>query len=182
MSMQDDFPGYAVGTWVIDTAQSEAGFEIRQFGFSKVRGSFTDFEGTIVTAENPLDSSVNAVMKTASIDTKNKKRDEHLHHDDFLGAEQYPTITFSSTGLRVDGNDFFVDGDLTVRAITKQVTLNLALDGIDVGAGAKGKPQARFTAYTEIDRTDYGVTCGMARAVISKPVKIILKIQADKRD
>lgn len=175
MSTQVNIPGYVAGTWLIDTAHSEASFQARQLGVAKVRGRFDDFEG-IVTAENPLDSSVNAVIKTASVNTKNKHRDKHLHKDDFLNVEQYPTMTFTSTGVRIDGDNFLVDGDLTIRAVTKQVTLNLEFNGFD------GKPLAGFSAYTEIDRNEYDVTAGLANAVISDKVKITLKIEANKQD
>jgi polyisoprenoid-binding protein YceI len=180
MSTQAGITGYVAGTWAIDPARSDVSFQARQFGFSTVRGSFDDFEGTIVTAADPRDSSVNAVIRTASVSTRNDRRDKHLHTDDFLNVEQFPTITFTSTGLRADGDDVVVDGDLTVRAATKQVTLNTAVNGF--GVGHDGRPVARFSAYTEIDRTEYGVTGGLARAVISTKIKIILKIEASKQD
>jgi polyisoprenoid-binding protein YceI len=176
MSTQVNIPGYVAGTWAIDTAHSDVSFRVRLLGIAKVRGTFSDVAGTIVLADNPLDSSVNAVIKTASVTTKNKRRDEHLRHDDFLNAEQYPTITFSSTGVRADGDTFLVDGDLTIRAVTKQVTLNLEPKGFS--AGADGKPVARFSASTEITCTDYGVTRGKAAAFISDQDTIVLEIEA----
>lgn len=179
-STQVNVPGYVAGTWVIDTVHSDVSFQVRHFGVAKVRGSFDDFEGTIVTAENPLDSSVNAVVKTASVSTRNEDRDEHLRQDDFLNVEQYPTMTFTSTGVRVDGDSFLVDGDLTIRAVTKQVTLNLELNGI--GVGFNGKPLVGFSAYTEISRNEFGVTGGPMAAVVGDKVKIILEIEAHKQD
>ena len=133
MSMQVDIPGYVTGTWVIDTARSHVSFRAIQAGIFTVRGSFDDFEGTIVTAENPWDSSVSVVIRTASVNTKNNRRDKHLHTNDFLNPEQYPTITFTSTGLRADGDSVLVDGDLTIRGVTKQVTLKTEVDGFSVG-------------------------------------------------
>jgi polyisoprenoid-binding protein YceI len=180
MSTRINIPGYVAGTWVIGPVHSEASFQVRQFGVAKGRGRFEDFEGTIVTAENPLDSSVNAVIKTASVNTKNRRRDKHLRQDDFLNVEQYPTITFTSTGVRADGDNYLVDGDLTIRAVTKQVTLNLELNGF--GVGPDGKPQAGFSAHTEISRNEFGVTGGPAGAVISDKVKITLKIEAHRQD
>lgn len=182
MSTQDAIPGYVAGTWVIDAAHSEACFEVRQFGISTVHGSFDDFEGTIVTAENPLDSSVNASLKTASVNTKNKRRDKHLRDDDFLKVETYPTITFNSTGVRVDGDDVFIEGDLTIRDVTKRVTLNMNLNSADVDGSADGKPPAQFLATTEIIRNDYGVHGGFAGAVIANQIKITLKIAANKQE
>lgn len=181
MSTQVNIPGYVAGTWVIDTVRSDVSFQVRHFGVIKVRGNFDHFEGTIVTAENPLDSSVNAVVKTASVSTKNKARDKHLHQDAFLNVEQYPTMTFTSTGVRVDGDDFLVDGDLTIRAVTKQVTLNLELNGF--GAGLDGKPPlAGFSASAEISRSEFGVSGVPVAAVVSDKVKITLEIEANKQD
>ncbi|GFJ76386.1 YceI family protein [Phytohabitans houttuyneae] len=103
MSMQVDIPGYVAGSWVIDAASSDVTFQIQQMGFSTVSGSFDDFEGTIVTADNPRDSSVTAVIRTASVNTRNKRRDKHLQTKGYLNTKQHPTITFASTGVREDG-------------------------------------------------------------------------------
>lgn len=180
MSTQVDIPGYVAGTWAIDAARSDVAFEIAQAGFSTVRGSFDDFEGTIVTTAEPQDSSVSAVIRSASVNTKNKRRDKHLLTRGYLSAAQHPTITFTSTGLRADGDTILVDGDLSIRDVTKQVTLTLEINGF--GAGHGGKELARFTAHTEINREEYGVIRGVASAVISKTVKIILNIEATKQD
>lgn len=180
MSTQVNVPGYVTGTWVIDPARSEVSFQVRQFGFAKARGNFEDFEGTIVTTENPLDSSVTAVIRTASVNTRSKRRDDHLRTDDFLAAETYPTMTFTSTGVRIEEGTFLVDGDLTVRAVTKQVTLHLTVDGVDTGSA--GRPTARLSAHTEISRNEFGVTGGGAGAVIGDKVTVTLQIVADKQD
>lgn len=179
MSTQVSIPGYAPGTWVIDTGRSTVSFQARLLGISNVRGTFEDFEGTIVLAEDPLDSTVNAVIKTASVNSKNKTRDKHLQKDDFLNPAEYPTITFTSTGVRADGDGFLVDGDLTIRAITKQVTLKLEPKGFTEGAG--GTSLATFSARTEITCTDFGVTCGPAAFAINKQNQIILDIEAQKK-
>lgn len=81
---------YVVSTWVIDAVHSEASFQVRLFGFARAGGRFDDFEGTTVTAANPLDSTVNTVIKTASVNTKNKRRDRNFHHDDFLTSSSTP--------------------------------------------------------------------------------------------
>ncbi|HEY0640312.1 MAG TPA: YceI family protein [Pseudonocardiaceae bacterium] len=180
MSTQVNIPGYVTGTWGLDTVHSDVSFQARHFGVAKVRGSFDDFEGTIVTTENVLDSSVNVVIRTASVNTKNQARDEHIRQDDFLNVEQYPTMTFASTGVRLDGDTVLVDGDLTIRAITKQVTLTVEFNGF--GAGFDGRPLAGFSAHTEIDRNDFGVTGGPAAAVVSDRIKILLEIEATKQD
>jgi polyisoprenoid-binding protein YceI len=178
MSTQIDIPGYVAGTWAIDTVHSVVSFQVRLLGVFKTRGAFDDFEGTIVTTENPLDSSVHAVIKTASVNTKNKRRDKDLHKDSFLNAGQYPTMTFTSTGVRADGDHFLVDGDLTIRAVTKPVTLTLKPNGF----GTDGKPLARFTAHTEISCNEFGVTRGASAPAISDKVGITLEIQASRQD
>jgi polyisoprenoid-binding protein YceI len=180
MSAQVNIPGYIAGTWGIDTAHSEVSFQARHLGIAKVRGTFDEYEGTIVTAENPLDSSVNVVVKTASVSTKHDFRDGNLKGGDFLNVEEHPTLVFNSTGIRADGEDFLLDGDLTIRDVTKQVTLNLEVNGF--GQGFDGKPVAGFSASGEIDRKEFGVTGGPASAMVGDKIKIILEIEAAKKD
>jgi polyisoprenoid-binding protein YceI len=178
MSTQVNIPGYDAGTWVIDSARSEVAFQVRMLGFMKSRGTFDDFEGTIVIADDPLDSSVNAVIRTASVNTRNKKRDQDLQHAGYLHIEQYPTMTFASTGVRADGDDFLIDGDLTALAVTKQVTLRLAAKGSE--KGADGKPVARFTADTQVSNKELGVTKGAS--FISDTTTVLLEIVATKQE
>lgn len=175
MSTQIEIPGYVAGSWVIDPAHSEVSYEVALLGLFKSRGAFDEFEGTIVTAPNPLDSSVNAVIKTASVNTKNKRRDGDLRKKPYLAAESHPTITFASTGVRAEGAGFVVEGDLTIRAVTKRVALTLESQNI----GAEGA--VAFTARTEISCDDFGVTRGPARPFIGPKVGITLKIQANKQ-
>ncbi|WP_327290522.1 YceI family protein [Streptomyces sp. NBC_01198] len=177
MSTQVNIPGYDAGTWVIDSARSEVAFHVRMLGFMKSRGTFDDFEGTIVIAANPLDSSVNAVIRSASVNTKNKKRDQDIQHAGYLNVEQYPTITFNSTGVRADGDDFLVDGDLTALAVTKQVTLRLAAKGSETGTD--GQPVARFTADTQLSNKELGVTKGSS--FINDTTTVVLEIVATKQ-
>lgn len=176
MSTQVNIPGYIAGTWVIDTTHSEVSFQARHLGIAKVRGSFDEYECTIVTGENPLDSSVNVVIKSASVSTRHDFRDGNLKGEDFLSVERYPTIVFNSTGVRADGDDFLLDGDLTIRDVTKQVTLDLEVNGF--GQGFDGKPVAGFSATGEISRNEFGVTGGPASAMVGDKIKIVLEIEA----
>src|SRR5215475_12667621 len=114
-------PGYLAGTWAIDTVHSEVGFSVRHMMVSKVRGKFTKFSGEIVTAEDPLASSVTAEIDLASIDTGNEQRNGHLRSIDFFDVENHPLMTYRSTGLRVQGDGYVLDGDLTIRGVTKSV-------------------------------------------------------------
>src|SRR5438477_13115367 len=108
-------PGYVVGTWSIDPVHSEVGFTVRHMMVSKVRGKFANYSGEIVTAENPLDSKVTASVDLTSIDTGNADRDNHLRSTDFFDTEQNKTMDFRSTGIRADGDDYLLDGELTLK-------------------------------------------------------------------
>src|SRR3954452_6077362 len=96
-------PGYLTGTWQIDPAHSDVSFSVRHMMVSKVKGRFGAFSGTVVTAENPLESTVEADIELASIDTNNAQRDEHIRSADFFEVEKYPTMTYRSTSVEADG-------------------------------------------------------------------------------
>lgn len=169
--------GYVTGSWTIDAVHSDVSFYVRHLGVSKVRGHFADFEGTIVTAEDPLESSVTAVIKTASVSTRNDMRDDHVRGADFLDVEQFPEMTFTSTAVRAKSAELFeVDGELALHGVTRTVTLDLELNGF--GQGFEGNPVAGFSVTTEISRGDFGVTGGAAGAVVSDKIKIALEIEA----
>ncbi len=151
-----EVPGYVAGTWAIDPVHSEVSFTVRHMMVSKVRGRFDKFEGTIVTAENPLESKVTATVDVSSISTGQEQRDAHIRSADFFEAEKHPTMTFTSTGVRPDGDDYLLDGDLTIRGVTKPVTFKLEVSGF--GPDAYGGTRAGFSATTEINRHDFGVS------------------------
>ncbi len=151
-----EIPGYLAGTWAIDPVHSEVSFVVRHMMVSKVRGRFDKFEGTIVTAENPLESSVTATVDVSSINTGQEQRDAHIRSADFFEAETHPNMTFTSTGVRAAGDDFLLDGDLTIRGVTKPVTFKLEVSGF--GPDAYGGTRAGFSAATEINRHDFGVS------------------------
>ena len=149
-------PGYLAGTWDIDAAHSEVSFVVRHMVVSKVRGRFNEFEGTIVTGEGPLQSSVDATINAASVDTNQEQRDAHVRSADFLDAENFPTLYFRSTAVRAAGESFEVDGELTIRGVTKPVTLDLELNGFS--PDLYGGTRVGFSATTEINRQDFGVS------------------------
>jgi polyisoprenoid-binding protein YceI len=151
-----NIPGYVVGTWDADTVHSEVTFVVRHMVVSKVRGRFDKFEATIVTAEDPLESTVEATIDAGSINTVQEQRDAHIRSADFLDVEHHPSISFRSTAVRPAGDHFLMDGDLAIRGVTKPVTLELELNGF--GPDPFGGTRAGFTAKTEIDRTDFGVS------------------------
>ncbi|WP_298180040.1 YceI family protein [Saccharomonospora sp.] len=170
-------PGYLTGTWTIDSVHSNVGFIVRHLGVSKIRGKFTEVEGEIKTAENILDSSVTATIKAASIDTTNAQRDEHVRGSDFLDVEKYPTLSFRSTGIRADVDDYLIDGELTLHGVTKPVTLTAELGGFGDGQ-TEGSKVLGVSARTEINRSDFGVGENVPSAVVGEKITIELDIEA----
>jgi polyisoprenoid-binding protein YceI len=173
-------PGYVAGKWSIDPVHSEVGFSVRHMMVSKVRGRFTEFSGEIETGADPADSSVNAEISLASINTGAEQRDDHIRSADFFEVETYPTMTYRSTGVRPDGGDFTVDGELTLKGVTKSVPLHLELNGF--GPDAYGGTRAGFTATAEINRRDFNVNFSAPMqnggAVVSDKITIHLEIEA----
>ena len=175
-----EIPGYTAGTWDLDPVHSHIGFTARHMMVSKVRGKFRTFSGELVTGDNPLDSSVTAEIDLSSIDTGNEQRDAHIRSADFFEVETYPTMTYRSTGVRQDGDVYILDGDLTLKGVTKQVELALELNGF--GPDAYGGTRAGFTAIGEINRRDFGVNftaiMETGGAVVSDKITIQLEIEA----
>jgi polyisoprenoid-binding protein YceI len=151
-----EIPGYVAGTWTIDPIHSEVSFVVRHMMVSKVRGRFDKFEGTLVTAPNPLESTVTATIDLSSVNTGAPDRDNHIRSGDFFEVEKHPNMTFRSTGVRPAGDGFLLDGELTLRGVTQPVTLQLELNGF--GPDAYGGTRAGFSAIGEINRNDFGVS------------------------
>jgi len=176
-----EIPGYVAGTWTIDPVHSEVSFVVRHMMVSKVRGRFDKFEGTIVTAPDPLQSTVTATVELSSVNTGEPNRDNHIRSADFFEVESHPHLTFRSTGVRPDGDDFLLDGDLTIRGTTKPVTLKLEVNGF--GPDAFGGTRAGFSASGEINRNDFGVSYngpipgGGGGVIVSEKVAITIEIE-----
>jgi polyisoprenoid-binding protein YceI len=147
---------------------------------SKVRGKFTGFSGQVVTGSDPLVSSVTAEIDLSSIDTGNADRDNHIRSADFFEVDTHKTMTYRSTGVRVDGDDYVLDGELTLKGVTKPVSLRLELGGF--GPDAFGGTRAGFTATGEIKRSDFGVDFNAVMetggVVVSDKVNLSLEIEA----
>lgn len=173
-------PGYVAGTWTIDPVHSEVGFLVRHMMVSKVRGKFTTFHGDVVTAENLLDSSVTATIDLSSIDTGNAQRDGHIRSADFFEVDAHPTMTYRSTGIRADGDDYLLDGELTLKGVTLPVSLHLQVGGF--GPDPYGGVRAGFTATGEIKRSDFGIDFNpvleTGGVVIGDKVSLVLEIEA----
>ncbi len=161
MTSTDIHPDYIAGTWKLDAVHSEISFSVKHLKVSKVRGVFETFDVTIVTAEDPKDSTIVATIDVASVNTKQEARDNHLRSSDFFLADEHPTITFTSTKIIADsGDDFTVEGDLTLRGVTQPVALKGEFGGVVVDD--YGNTKAGASATTKIDRKDFGVNWNAA--------------------
>jgi polyisoprenoid-binding protein YceI len=169
------------GTYELDPAHKRVGFVARHLMVAKVRGQFAQATATITVGEDPLQSAVTATITTSSIETGQVDRDNHLRSGDFFESEKYPTIEFRSTGIKSHaGAEFVLDGDLTIKGVTKPVELTVEFDGAAVNG--YGKALFAFTASTEIDREDWGLTWNMALesggVMVGKKVKIEIEGEA----
>ncbi|GAA3280009.1 MULTISPECIES: YceI family protein [Dactylosporangium] len=179
-----DYNGLTIptaGKFEIDPAHTRVGFVARHMMVSKVRGGFTSASGSIVIAEDPLQSHVDVNIDAASIDTGVADRDGHLRSPDFLNVEQWPHLTFKSTRvLSVSGNEFKVVGDLTIRDVTREVELDVEFEGH--AKSPWGQEVIGFSATTEIDREEFGITWNQALetggVVVGKKVKIEIGAEA----
>jgi len=168
------------GAYQLDPAHTSVGFTVRHLGLSKVRGSVELRGGTVVIGEDPTQSSVEATLDAASFSTGAADRDAHVRSADFLDVEQFPELTFRSTGVRQDGSSWKVDGELTIRDATRPVTLDVVFEGS--GQDPWGGGRIGFTATTEIDREQFGITWNQALetggVLVGKQVKITIDAQA----
>lgn len=183
MTSTIEIPGYLAGTWDIDPVHSEVGFVVRHLVVTKVRGRFADVKGHIVTTENPLESRVEVEVDLNSISTHNEGRDGHLRSADFFEVETYPTMTYRSTGVRQDGDKFVLDGELTLKGVTRSVPLTFEVNGIGENPLA-GTTVGGFSGHTSINRKDFnvnfeGVQNGIA--VVSDKIDIFIEVEANLR-
>ncbi len=170
------------GTYELDTVHTVVGFVARHM-LSKVRGQFTEFTGTIEVGNSPEDSSVEAEVNTESITTHTEKRDQHLMSGDFLEIEKYPELRFTSTAVRpTGGTSFELDGDLTIKAITRPVTLSGEFLGW--GPDMEGRPMFAASAKTTIDREDWDMTWNVAVEtggfLVGKKVDLEIEVEAHR--
>jgi len=150
------------GDYTIDPAHSRIGFVARHAMVTKVRGSFTRFQGVVHLDEHDLArSNARVVIEAPSIDTGNQERDAHLRGNDFFAMDEFPEITFTSSGVeQVGEQDFTLTGDLTVKGVTRSVTIEFAFQG--TAKDPYGNVRAGFEGKTTINRRDFGVTTNFA--------------------
>jgi polyisoprenoid-binding protein YceI len=170
------------GVWNVDPAHSSIGFVARHLMVTKVRGRFTKFTGTITIAEDPLKSSVEAEVDLESVSTGDETRDNHLRSADFFNTEANRTMTFKSTSITPDDDDYKVTGDLTIAGITKPITFDLEFEGVNKDPW--GNTKAGFEAESEISRKEWGLNWNVALeaggVLVGDKIKIELDIQAAK--
>jgi polyisoprenoid-binding protein YceI len=177
----DDREIPVAGEYAIDPAHTSVEFVGRHLMITKVRGRFRDVSGAVTIDNEPERSHVEVELKAASLDSGNPDRDAQLRSPDFFDVEQYPTITFRSTKVEaVASGNWAVTGDLTVRDVTRPVTLQVEFDGANTSP--IGDERIAFSAATEIDREDWGLTWNMALetggVLVGKKVRIELNVQA----
>jgi polyisoprenoid-binding protein YceI len=172
-------PNYVAGSWDIDPVHSDVSFTVRHMMVSKVRGRFAQVSGEIVTGEELTSSAVTATVDATSIDTGTPQRDDHIRSADFFDTANHPNWTFRSTGIRADGEDYALDGELTIKGVTRPVTFALEVTGF--GPDPYGGTRAGFSASTTINRSDFGVDIQMpldgGGVVVGEKVQVNLEIQ-----
>jgi polyisoprenoid-binding protein YceI len=169
------------GDYALDVAHTRLGFSARHAMVTTVRGAFKDFEGTAhVDTANPANSKVELTIKTDSIDTGVADRDGHLRSADFFEVEQHPTITFTSTNVERDGDDWTITGDLTIKDVTKPVTIEFESTGS--ARDPFGNLRIGFEGHASISRKDWGLTWNAALEtggfLVSDKIKLDFDISA----
>lgn len=170
----------AAGTYAIDPAHTAIGFAVRHMAVSRVRGRFDTFEGLIHIGEDPAESTVSVTIDATSVDTRDDTRDAHIRSADFFDVEHHPTWRFESRSVTGGPSEWKVEGDLTIRGVTRPVTLDATLEG--VVQDPFGNHRVGFSATASIDRDDFGVSFGAVMEagglVVAKKVDIQLEVEA----
>jgi polyisoprenoid-binding protein YceI len=170
--------------WTLDAAHTNVEFAVRHLMISTVRGRFAEVEGTVVTSDDPTDAEIRVSIATGSIDTRQEQRDAHLRSADFFDAATFPAMTFASRGIvaQPDGT-LSVVGDLTIRGVTKEITLAVTAEGR--GRDPWGGERAGFSAKGKISRSDFGLTWNQALetggVVVGDEVKISIDAELVKK-
>ena len=170
--------------WVLDPMHSEVQFKVKHLVISTVTGSFNSFEGSLETENDDFTgANINFSLEVDSINTNQDQRDEHLKGAEFFDAEKYPKITFKSTSFTKNGDDYTLVGDLTIKGITKPVTLAVEHGG--TAGDFYGNTKAGFEITGKINRKDFGLTWnGVTEAgsvVVGEEIKLIINVQFAKQ-
>ncbi|MDQ6751555.1 MAG: YceI family protein [Actinomycetota bacterium] len=172
------------GTWTVDPVHSKVGFSVRHMGVATVRGEFNEFEGTLEIGDDPASARAYGTVKTASVNTSQAQRDDHLRSADFFDAEVHSELTFQSTSIEaIDDEHFHIVGDLTLHGVTREVELEAELGGTDIGPNGEERTGLEVTG--ELSRRDFemafNAALGSGNAVVSDKVKLALDIAAVKQ-
>jgi polyisoprenoid-binding protein YceI len=171
------------GTWKVDPVHSSVEFQVKHLGIATVKGLFKEFEGTLEVG--PDGAVAYGTVQTASVDTREPARDEHLRSADFFEVDKYPAIDFRSTAIRTTGEDEFeVVGDLSIHGVTRSVTLKGTVEGIEP-EDHQGQTRVGLSASTQINRSDFemrfNAALGSGNVVVSDKVKILVEVSAVKQ-
>jgi polyisoprenoid-binding protein YceI len=169
------------GTWTVDPAHSKVGFAVKHMGIATVRGVFGEFSGSLEVGDG---ITAYGSVATASVDTNEPQRDDHLRSPDFFHAEEHPELTFRSTQIEPDGDDeFTITGDLTIHGVTREVQLHAEVQGVDTDPWGNERVGLEITG--QINRGDFGMTfnqaLGSGNLLVSDKVKLALDISAVKQ-
>ena len=172
------------GTWTVDPAHSKVGFAVKHMGIATVRGEFTEFEGSLEIGEDLSAAKVRGTVKTASVDTNEPQRDEHLRSGDFFEAETHPELTFESKRIEaIDDETYRIVGDLTLHGVTNELVLNAEVNGVDTDPYGNEKVGLEVTG--QLSRGDYGMkfnqALGSGNMLVADKVKLALDISAVKQ-
>jgi polyisoprenoid-binding protein YceI len=172
-------PGLVAGTYAIDAAHSEIGFTVRHL-MTKVRGTFQEYAGEIVVKDSLEESTAAVTVELGSVHTRSEQRDGHLRSGDFFDAENSPKMTFVSTGLKPEGDDYILAGELTIKNVTKPIELAVEFLGVD--QNAYGQTIIGFEASAQISRKEWGIDFNVplegGKLLIGDKVDIHLDVQA----
>ncbi len=149
-------PRIETGSWVLEDQHTKIGFVAKHLMVTRVRGHFADFEGTVAIADDLNDSKIEVTIDAASITTGATDRDQHLRSGDFLDVANYPQLRFVSTEISRDGDQFEITGDLTIRDVTRPITLQATYE--DTVTDPWGNDRVAFTARANLIREDWGLT------------------------
>jgi len=182
MSTTEQAVRIETGAYGVDTVHTQIGFEVKHFGVSTFRGSFGGFSGTITVGENGIEK-VDGSIEIASVKVPEEQLTGHLLSEDFFDAENHPQGKFTSTSVeKVDGENYKVTGDLTLRGVTNQVVLDVEVEG--AGVGMDGNSVLGLKADGLVNRNDYGISWGAVldsgAAALAEKVRIVLTVEAVK--
>lgn len=172
-------PNLTPGTWTLDPAHTLVGFSVRHAGISKVRGRFAGVEGALTVGETVEESALTVAIQTATVDTRNDGRDDHLRSGDFFQSEEFPVMTFKSLSASGSGENWVMVGELTIKDVTREIELEVEYNG--VATDPFGAHRAGFSAETTISRKDWGLTWNAAMetggVLVSDKIKLELEAE-----